>query len=359
VKRITALAAIVAAALFTAACEDVPGPGNTHNVVVLTRNVYVGTDVDQILLAQTPEELLARVEAAWQQLYATDFAERAEVLADEIGDVEPHLVGLQEITTFRTQSPGDAIVGGTVPAEDVVWDFLAILMDELAERGLHYDVAGLIEDTDVELPRGNETFDDVRMTDYDVVLVRSDVEYSHVDAANYTIKLPVPTPDGGTLHLLRGWVALDAEIGDETYRFVSTHLEPADYTDQVQLAEVAELLTLLSEETRTTILVGDLNSRADGSGTPTYGILTENGFGDAWIEGGAEGEAGMSCCHALDLRNEVPNLTERIDFILFRNGELAEAEAWVVGDELTDRTSSGMWPSDHAGVAARLSFVAQ
>jgi endonuclease/exonuclease/phosphatase family metal-dependent hydrolase len=354
-NRSLILTAIVLAA-FLAACTDAVDPDQVEDVVVLTRNVYVGTDVDQILLAETPEQLLIRVEAAWQQLVATDFAERAEALADEIMDAEPHLVGLQEITTFRTQSPGDAIVGGTVPAEDVAWDFLEILMAELAERGLDYEVAGLIQDTDVELPRANATFDDVRMTDYDVVLVRGDVSYSNVETANYRISLPVPTPDGGTLYLLRGWIALDARIGEQTYRFVNTHLEPADFTDQVQLAELAELLILLSDETRPTILVGDLNSPADGSGTPTYQTLADNGFVDAWILGGAEGEAGMTCCHALDLRNDAVNLTQRIDFILVRNAEPVEVEAWVVGDELGDRTSSGMWPSDHAGVVARLTF---
>ena len=100
-KRSLILTAIVLAA-FLAACTDAVDPDQVEDVVVLTRNVYVGTDVDQILLAETPEQLLVRVEAAWQQLVATDFAERAEALADEIMDAEPHLVGLQEITTFRT-----------------------------------------------------------------------------------------------------------------------------------------------------------------------------------------------------------------------------------------------------------------
>jgi endonuclease/exonuclease/phosphatase family metal-dependent hydrolase len=357
-KRSLILTAIVLAT-FLAACTDAVDPRQGEDVVVLTRNVYVGADVDQVLLAETPEQLLARVEAAWQQLVATDFTERAEALADEIMEVDPHVVGLQEITTFRTQSPGDAVVGGTVPAEEVVWDYLEILMAELGERGLDYEVAGLIQNTDVELPRANVTFDDVRMTDYDVVLVRGDVGYSNVEAANYTFRLPVPTPDGGTLYLLRGWIALDVQIEEQTYRFVNTHLEPADYTDEVQAAQLAELLFLLSEETRPTILVGDLNSPADGSGTPTYGKLMDAGFVDAWIQGGTEGETGMTSSHALDLRNGTVNLTQRIDFVLVRNADPVEVVAWVVGDELGDRTSSGMWPSDHAGAAARITFAVQ
>jgi endonuclease/exonuclease/phosphatase family metal-dependent hydrolase len=337
---------------FVAACSH-GGGGQSSGVTVLTRNVYVGTDVDQVMRATTPENLLERVDAAWQMLAATDFAERAAALADEIADARPHLIGLQEITVIRIQSPGDAAAGGTVPAEDEVWDYLAILMDALAERGLSYQVAGVIQESDVEIPRGNATFDDVRVTDYDVVLARSDVAVSDVEAANYAATLAVPTPVGD-IELRRGWVALDARVGGETYRFVSTHLEPADHTDRVQAAQVAELLDVLADESLPIILVGDLNTRADGNGTPTYQMLLDAGFEDAWTSGGDPGAAGTTCCHDLDLRNASPQLDERIDFVLIRNAERVVIEAWVVGDELTDRTPSGLWPSDHAGVAARI-----
>jgi endonuclease/exonuclease/phosphatase family metal-dependent hydrolase len=174
-----------------------------------------------------------------------------------------------------------------------------------------------------------------------------------VAAANYAAYLPVPTP-GGELQVRRGWVALDAEVGEEVYRFVNTHLEPADFTDQVQAMQAAELLFSLSGETLPVILVGDLNSRADGSGTPTYQTLLDAGFEDAWSMGGADRAGGLTCCHALDLRNAAVSFDERIDFILMRDALVVEAETWVVGDELADRTATGMWPSDHGGVATRL-----
>ena len=51
--------------------------------------------------------------------------------------------------------------------------------------------------------------------------------------------------------------------------------------------------------------------------------------------------------------NPVSLLTERIDFVLFR-GDFAVHSVEVVGDEPVDRTPSGLWPSDHAGVVAQL-----
>ena len=72
-------------------------------------------------------------------------------------------------------------------------------------------------------------------------------------------------------------------------------------------------------------------------------------------------DPGYTANHAPDLRNETVTLHKRIDFILARNEPgsaplsiLDSVFAIVVGDELNDRTPSGLWPSDHAGVVARM-----
>ncbi|MEJ2104624.1 MAG: hypothetical protein P8X47_08615, partial [Ignavibacteriaceae bacterium] len=65
--------------------------------------------------------------------------------------------------------------------------------------------------------------------------------------------------------------------------------------------------------------------------------------------------------HDPDLRNTTVKLDHRIDFImvrsnvwLFNRQVIGPVLAFVVGDELRDMTPSGLWPSDHAGVIARL-----
>lgn len=100
------------------------------------------------------------------------------------------------------------------------------------------------------------------------------------------------------------------------------------------------------------ILVGDYNSRADGTGTPTYSNLTGAGFTDAWSVAPL-GKLGNTFGHEPLLRNTTVNLTQRIDLLLFR-GSVSAVDADVVGDELGDRTPSGLWPSDHAGLMARI-----
>ncbi|NIM52186.1 MAG: endonuclease [Gemmatimonadales bacterium] len=360
-RPLLALAAVASLAWPTAGCANdrsLPADASYVEVKVMSRNVYVGADVDQVLSAQTPEEMFARVEEVWQMVLAADFNERAEVLADEIAAARPHLAGLQEISLLRTQSPGDAIVGGTVPAEDVAFDFLEILMGELAERGLDYRAAAQVRDSDVEIPRGNATFDDVRLTDFDVILARGDVEIADVVAQNFTARRVVPTPAGIQIEILRGWVAVDATIDGETFRFINTHLEPAESNHLVQAAQAAELIQILSVEYRPIILVGDLNTTADGSGTATYETLLNEGYVDVWLRDATPDGAGATCCHTVDLRNSVSLLDRRLDYVLLRNVAPLSVEAWVVGDEPSDRTGSGMWPSDHGGVVVRI-FVSK
>lgn len=296
-------------------------------------------------------------------LLATNFPERAGALADEIQRNRPHLVGLQEVSTIRIQSPGDFMDGNPTSAQEVLFDYLAVLLDTLRARGLRYEVAGMIQNADVEVPMivsagPSPAFDDVRLTDYDVVLARDDVHVSNVKQANYQARLVVPSFG---LEIPRGYVALHARIGEQRVQFVSTHLEPAPIPEllAIQQAQAAELLTTLTHENSPVILVGDLNSQAQTGAT--YQYLIAQGFNDGWLERrNVQETQGNTCCHDYDLRNTTIHLDQRIDLILFRNARHANACAYksiavhVVGDELNDRTTSGMWPSDHAGVVARM-----
>ena len=55
------------------------------------------------------------------------------------------------------------------------------------------------------------------------------------------------------------------------------------------------------------------------------------------------------------LDNPVSKLDERIDYVFVRDADVRECR--VVGDQPEDRTRpGGIWPSDHAGVVARIEF---
>lgn len=330
-----------------------------HGVVkVMTRNVYVGTDFEMILGATDPNEIPFYVAQAFELLQNTNFYERAQSLAREVKWVRPHLIGLQEISTIRYQSPGDFLTGNPKEAKKVLYDYLKIYTSALKDHGLHYKVAVVGQNIDIELPMAvdfdEETgypiaFDDVRLTDYDVILVRKDVKFTDSIAKRYDSPNP-ESPVNGLISIPSGYVAVTATIGDKSYRFVNTHLDAAPDED-TRMEQAIELLTDLDEETLPVILLGDFNAPATDLDA-TYEFIIGQGYHDAWLEKRwGDWQDGDTFGHDADLRNPAPNFYERIDFVFYRNFNPVVGPVVILGDEYFNRTVNGLWPSDHAGVA--------
>ena len=315
----------------------------------MTRNLYQGFSTLAPLLEATPQEVPVIAAGIFGEVIATDFPARAEKLADEILFSQPHLVGLQEVSRFRRQIPADF----TLNASEDVYDFLGILLDALEARGLDYEVAANVQNIDAEVPivwpGSPNGLADIRLTDRDVILVRGDVGWDQAQALNYIAKLPV-TVGGQPLLIPRGFTSVRATIGDRAIRFVNTHLEA--FSPLVQVPQAQQLIGMLAGEVLPTAVVGDLNSEADGSTTPSYGLITAAGFEDVWPPRGQ----GETCCHTPDLMNHPSHFDQRIDFILLRDfgigpgGIAGSTQSWLTGVRPSERTDSGLWPSDHAGI---------
>lgn len=369
-------------------------------VNAMTQNLYVGANLFKILEAQAPEEVPGKVTEIVLDVQATDFRDRAEAIADLIEQQNPQLIGLQEVSELLIQCPGDAVIGNPTPAETPYLDYLDILLDALEARGLEYVVGAEITDADVELPAiayaGGAPvipgctppldfpFFDVRLIDHDTILVRSDVEYANPLAANFTVNLEVPTAAGG-VEFTRGWTAVDATINGRTFTFFNTHLEVSSspFSRTVQAAQAQEMAAILATIPNTIVAVGDFNSSAEdgpvaecalpGPGPedppiffdcPTpYEILSLAGYVDTWDLRGGPWEQGNTCCQADLLDNELSELYERIDLIFVRpapdhyGGPVARGvRAEVLGEEPGDKSPTGLWPSDHAGVGASMTI---
>ena len=327
---------------------------------VMTRNIYFGTDLSPVFAVESFEELLDAVADIFALVEATNFPERAKVLAKEIATFNPHLVGLQEVALWRS---GPADFNPTPNAETVEYDFLAILLEELAQRGKSYEAVATIQNTDAEAPRiGPTGLEDIRFTDRDVILARTDLPatsfaVTDTQSDNFDATFTLDSDVLGLIPIPRGWTAVDATLDGRAVRVVNTHLEPLH--PGIQVAQGNELLAGPLDTDLPVVLVGDLNSAAEsigpvppGNDTPTYANLLAAGFVDA-----AAGKKGkkqdLTCCQDVDLANTTSNLTLRIDFVLTRGGFTASAVK-VVGDKQGDKTPSGLWPSDHAGVTAVL-----
>ena len=198
----------------------------------MNANLYVGGDIGRVIaLDPTRSGLHLRNSCSRSREFSTRLSHRNPPLrlqgvADRIAARMPDLVAVQEASLIRNQSPGDLVVGGSTPATNVVYDYLAILVDALKARGAHYAVASSTEEVDVEMPMFNMqtyTVDDVRLTDRDAILVRTDLPPGQLRVSNpqggqftYMIELP-------TVTVPRGWCSVDVFMRGET---IPLHLRP-------------------------------------------------------------------------------------------------------------------------------------
>jgi len=327
-----------------------------HSITVMTRNVYhgVNAELNALVGARGFADLVQKVARVYDGYFLQDFAQRAEALAAEIDETRPALIGLQEAVLVRTQAPADA---GATAASKVALDYVDMLQKALAARGLRYEVVAESMGFDAELPSAYGF--DVRHTDREIILANADMRGADLQLSNsrsghYAVNCTIPSASIGPVTIRRGWVSVDARFKGREFRFVSTHLDGdcLPFTPAIQQAQAKELLADLAASDLPVILAGDLNSPADGSGV-TYGQVMASGFADAAAIAGLA--KSMTCCQDPAIRNTASLLDTRIDLILFR-GEFEVRAAAMVGNEPSDRTPGGLWPSDHAGVVATLAI---
>jgi len=318
---------------------------SSRNVLlsIMTWNIYIGAELTPLLSA-TPEQIPKLVTEVFRQFLATNFPERALAIIRQIILKEPDIIGLQEAALWEIIPPY---------SQRVVYDFVHILLCELEYRGLRYKVASQNKNVETVLP--SSSWNLIRLTDRDVILVRetSEVKIIRAVAANFETNLQVQIA-GRLFTILRGWSAIDASVQGCRFRMVNTHLDSK--SPEVQIAQANELLSGPGETKLPLIFTGDFNSNANGSGTPTYRNLIAAGFEDTRIA--ADKGNGFTCCQDANLLNAESRINERIDLILFKNKKNWTAvEAEVVGEAQRDRTKTRLWPSDHAGVNAKLQLM--
>jgi endonuclease/exonuclease/phosphatase family metal-dependent hydrolase len=348
------LAALVSPGIATAAQG---GP----KLTVMTRNLYLGSGLTNLLAARSPLELAQAATQDWANVVATNFPVRARALAGEIAGAHADVVGLQEVTLWRDQTPSDIVLGTPTPnAGHVVYDFLAILRQALAARGTPYVPVSVSVNADAESPRidpnSPDGFTDVRLTDRDVILVRAPLagKFTNPRDGHYATQFSFPTPASPVpISFTRGWASIDyRHDARTTVRIFDTHLETED-VPPVQEAQGQEFLGLVEASPYPVIALGDFNSAADGSRTPTYGLLTQT-LTDAWVTAG--GGPGLSCCQQELLDNPVSTADERIDLVLTTQNWPADGAA-LTGSSPFRAAPAPRWGSDHFGVTVRLTML--
>jgi hypothetical protein len=330
---------------------------------VMTYNANEGTDLLEVQAATTQMDFLFAVGATIAQVRETNPPARMQALAKQIIAASPALVGLQELDEWSTGplDPTTFTCGSTT----LEFDMLKELQDALDAHGAHYKVAVQAQQYAFPPTPGlilsSGTFLCVQLTNNIAILARTDLDpsqfsWTNPNSAQYAATLFFPTPVG-TVPLPRAWASVDAASHGQSFRFITTHLESVDTTvfglPSIREAQGAELRNGPANTTMPVIIAMDSNSQAAPlPQDPTYIDFTLAGYNDVWSQL-HPGVLGLTCCQSEPDNNPVSQLYQRIDLILTL-GPIGAQNISLYGATPASKTPGGLWPSDHAGVAAQV-----
>jgi endonuclease/exonuclease/phosphatase family metal-dependent hydrolase len=337
----------------------VPGVGaaaaSTPTVKLMTRNMYIGADLTPVVQATSLPQFLTATAQTFMKVQASDPRERIKAIAREIADADPMIIGLQEVELIETDTDPPTNDGPATPANTTVFDFLQMLLGDLASQGTPYKLVTSATNVTAEVPTALGF--DVKATDRDVILAKAnlpsdELSWANQHSASFTTNLTLPTV-AGPLTFTRGYNVADFTANKRAFRLVNTHLEA--FSNAIRSVQAAELLTgVLGSATDKQVLVGDINSDPRETGTNPYDLFAAAGFVDSWTQANPS-SAGLSCCFGELLNDPDASVFDsRIDVVLTRNADDAARRARIYGTDPDNRTPSGLWPSDHAGVASTI-----
>jgi endonuclease/exonuclease/phosphatase family metal-dependent hydrolase len=325
----------------------VPAP---RGLVVMSQNIYVGTDVDAVIGALTtsdPNDDVPALVAAVATLNETDFTARAAGFAEEVRRFRPDVIGLVEVSRIDVDLDLTPLGSPHIVAHE---DFLPELTAALRRQHLHYRVAAVNQNFVVAPITG------VSLTDYDVTLVAAGVQVGHdVTAKNFDANVGPVAPG---VSLTYGFTSVPVKVAGRRYVVATTHLQddvgPADLT-LLRAAQMQELVAAIPAD-HPAVILGDLN---DFAGTPMHQVATGAGFVDVW-PALRPGQDGFTCCHASDLTDtRIPN--QRIDYVFARGfGHHDDPiDGWIfrfglLPREMVQGPLHPIFISDHIGLVARL-----
>ncbi len=333
------------------------GSLESSDLVVMSRNLYLGGDISALLTGSGIMEILASAGEIFEDVIDSEFSRRAQGLAREIEMLDPDIIALQEVSIFYT-GPADFMSNFSINADCVEYDFLEILLNTLTSKGINYQVAVSSENADTELTDQEK---DLRLIDRDVILVKSALTVSdantQVYADNFSIEIAtIPVV------IKRSYSEVLVDFDGNIVRVVNTHLEVPEVSSTVNENQASELFNHINNDLSTEdypiILAGDFNSG------PVYHPASYNtiypALSDSWYDINST-DNGFTCCYSADLTGGT--LTSRIDIIFYLNPDAISISpddsiiTQLDNNEKVIRTDeTNIWSSDHAGIVTGFSF---
>jgi hypothetical protein len=373
-----------------------PAQASQPQVTVMTRNLYLGSDVG-VAMDLIPN-LSAAAQFMWDQVKKTDFNKRAPKLAAEVIAKKPDVVGLQEATIWFCKKN---LFSKRTEVFNFTKQFLAATKAQgteyvLAQKGgvtalnTGYSIAAVPFVTMVNDPA---TFQPLFGQDKaacgfeiaDALAIRADLADKVLKVGNteyeqtYTI---VPT----IMTIYRGYSWADIQIGNTPVRFVTTHLESLWDKNKVpnSAIQAQQLITDLKNTKNPVVVMGDFNSdprdpRMPANPNPgeqpvasdacpagtskcnAYLLMTEASFIDSgpdpllpenytWgMNALLTGPDPVRFKVAKQLGNNA-GYTDRLDYVFVKNGVKVNSSG------LIGATPPNNLNTDHAGIVATLTI---
>jgi endonuclease/exonuclease/phosphatase family metal-dependent hydrolase len=356
-------------------------------LTVMSRNLYLGADLRPLISTTSVNQAVDLAGQAVNQAHATRFPSvRAALLANEIRKKAPDVVGLQEVSLYRT---GPVNLGAVFPVfnpsatqlDPLGGDFLTELLKRLnkgkKKGSVRYKVAVVEPSLDAELPVNDDgqgsglagADHNERLTFSDVILVRKGdgVKFSKPTGGTFTTLLH-PTVGGAvSFNVDRGWTAVDVKAGGRKVHVVNTHLEA--YDDQasnnasdgqtypkggIREAQAKQLIGPGGAANRArTILIGDLNSDFPVHGDQVFPgdalafqAVLAGGFSDR-----GPAPPPYSCClgDPLLANPSMAGVDHQVDFIMSNSKKIR-----FLKGAITSTYKNGLWSADHFGIFSQL-----
>jgi hypothetical protein len=366
-------AALRRAVVLFAVASAILGAGSAyadegHSVTVMTQNLYQGTEFRnfQALQGTTPtlEQALGATTADYGTYVATRFKDRAKLIAAEIARERPELVGLQEVATWHQGvfNPEHPFALPTPVSEDFTQELLAAL----AADGMQYAAVSRHDNNfTLAFPIATPGLVAVGMVESGVILARTDLppgqlKLSNPQSGTYNARIPtIPNSlvPSEPFVFTNSWQSIDVRVRGRAFRFITTHLDALAPAGVVSGPQAQELLAGPASTSLPVVLAGDMNS-GPVLAPAAYDAFVSGGLSDTWTAAGL-GAPPLTCCHLAPndrASDPLATYTEDPDHV-FTRGDFSVLGEHLVGNEAPNPApESFIWPSDHAGLVARLAL---
>jgi endonuclease/exonuclease/phosphatase family metal-dependent hydrolase len=379
------IAALVIALLPSGADAAAKKQANGTKLTVMSRNLYLGGNLRPLINTTSVDQAVDLAGQTVNQVHATRFPSvRAALLANEIRKKAPDVVGLQEVSLWRTEpvNLGAVINPSATQLDPLGGDFLADLLSHLNQKSkkkssVRYKVAVNKPEFDAEFPVNDDgqgsglagADHNERLTYSDVILVRKGVGLKLSNRTSGTFNSLLTFRVGGVVPITvnRGWAAVDIKGRGRKVHLVTTHLEAYDDTASnsstdgqtypkggIREAQAKQLVGPGGPANRPhTILIGDLNSDFPVHGDQVFPgdalafqAVLAGGFSDR-----GPAPPPYSCCigDPLLANPSKAGVDHQVDFIMSNSKKIRFKKGAI-----TSTYANGLWSADHFGIFSQL-----